>query len=119
MVAEGSYYGAVPDIANQSGFTNTANLNGSELNFINTQGAQYKYYWKNLGGSNWSYSGGESGPLATGNEAAAIAKIKNRFGGVLPVQFADGHAKALPFQKVVGDICYWTTDADGAHPNCN
>ena len=118
MVVEGSYYGAVPDIANQSGLTNTANLNGNELAFINTQGGQYKYYWKNIGGANWSYSGGESGPLAVGNEAAAIAKIKNRFGGVLPVQFADGHAKALPFQKVVGDICLWTTDADGAHPNC-
>ncbi len=119
MVAEGSYYGAVPDIANQSGYTQLANLNGTELSFINSQGGQYKFYWKNIGGANWSFTGGESGPLALGNEAAAIAKIKNRFNGVIPVQFADGHAKAMPFQRVIGDICLWTTDADGAHPNCS
>lgn len=118
MVVDASYYGAVPDIANESGRMNLANMNGNELAFINNQGAQYKFYWKNIGGANWSYTGGESGPLKVGNAATAITLGKGRYAGVVPTQFADGHAKAMPYEKLVFDICNWTTDVDGAHPNC-
>ena len=119
LVTDASYYGVVPDVTNESGLTVTANLNGNELAFLNTQGAQYKFYWKNISNANWSYTGGESGPLATGNSAKTIALAKTRYGGQVPVQFVDGHAKALPYNKLVGDVCLWTTDQDGAHPNCN
>lgn len=118
MIIDGTYYGAVPDIANESGLTDTSKLNGSELAFINTQGSQYKYYWKNIGNSNWSFSGGENGPLSTGNRANAVLLGKQRHAEQVNAQFADGHTKSLPYVKAIGDICYWTTDADGPHPAC-
>ena len=119
MVVEASFYGAVPDVSNRSGLTVSANLSGNEAHFINSQGTQYKHYWKNIGGANWSFSGGEDGHLRNGNEVAALERIRSRYQGLLPVQFTDGHAKALPYQNVVGDICLWTTDVDGSHPRCN
>jgi len=45
--------------------------------------------------------------------------MKNRHSGMINCQFSDGHVKAMPYKKVVGDICLWTTDAEGAHPGCN
>jgi prepilin-type processing-associated H-X9-DG protein len=56
--------------------------------------------------------------LKTGNEAAAIALGKARHGGQHNCQFTDGHTKSVPYNRVIGDICLWTTDADGAHPAC-
>ena len=38
--------------------------------------------------------------------------------GQVNCQFSDGHAKSMTYQRVVGDICLWTTDADGPHPKC-
>ncbi len=119
MITDASYYGVVPDVYNQSGNTDISKLNGNEAAFIDAQGGQYKYYWKNIGNSNWSYSGGEGGNLKVGNEAAAVTLGKTRHAQQINVQFADGHAKAVPYNKAVGDICLWTTDADGAHPACN
>ncbi|MBS1723385.1 MAG: prepilin-type N-terminal cleavage/methylation domain-containing protein [Armatimonadetes bacterium] len=119
MLIDASFYGAVPDIANQSGITEVSKLNGTELAFIDSQGAQYRYYWKNLGNSNWSYSGGESGPLSVGHEKQAMQLMENRYGGQLAAQFTDGHAKVVPYKKALGDICLWTSDADGPHPKCN
>lgn len=119
MIIDGTYYGAVPDVGNQSGLADTSKLNGNELAFANAQGSQYKYYWKNIGGANWSYSGGETGPLATGNEAKAVQMGKTMHSGKLNAQFADGHTKTLDYNQAIGNICYWSTDLDGAHPNCS
>ena len=112
MVADARYYGAVPDIMNESGHLNLTKFQGTELAdtqaYVNNQGAQYKYYWKNIGGANWSYSGGESGPLSTGAGTAAAYKLGHDFAsGTLNAQFADGHAKATPYDRVIGDICLW------------
>ena len=112
VVTDSSFYGVVPDIANESGKTDTSKLNGAELAYINSQGGQYKSYWKNIGGANWSYSGG------TLNATDALAKQKGRHGGKVICQFGDGHAKTYDYEKVIGDICLWTTDADGTHPQC-
>ena len=112
MITDGSYYGLVPDITNQSGLTDTTKLNGLEAAYVNNQGTQYKDYWKNIGSANWSYSGGTLSP------ADAILKGKQRHAQQINCQFADGHAKALPYNQAVGNVCYWTTDTDGAHPNC-
>jgi len=121
MLVDASFYGVVPDILNKSGLMDTSKLNGNEYQYILDQSKgvpQYEFYWKNIGGANWSYSGGENGPLRTGNEKAVLDMMKNRYGGMLPAQFADGHSKVLPYQKLVGDICLWTTDSDGPHPKC-
>lgn len=113
MLVDASYYGAVPDIYNESGLTDMSKLNGSERQYIDDQGSQYKSYWKNIGGANWSYSGGTlSGP-------AALGLGPKRHNGVVNAQFADGHAKSLQYKNAIGNICLWTTDADGEHPACS
>jgi prepilin-type N-terminal cleavage/methylation domain-containing protein/prepilin-type processing-associated H-X9-DG protein len=114
LLVDASYYGAVPDITNESGMAITANMSGNELAFINSQGGQYKSYWKNIGNSKWSWNNGVNTDPVT-----AIQGIKGRHNEQINCQFVDGHVKSIPFAKVIGDVCLWTTDQDGAHPNCN
>lgn len=113
MIIDATYYGVVPDVNNLSGYTDMTKLNGLESAFIDAQGSQYRSYWKNMGGANWSYSGG------TLSDADAVAKGKKLYGGQLNAQFTDGHTKSVPISKAIGNVCYWTTDQDGPHPNCN
>ncbi|RYG21086.1 prepilin-type N-terminal cleavage/methylation domain-containing protein [bacterium] len=108
LTIEASYYGAGPDVQNLSGVTDMSKLNGNELAFIQAQNANYPSYWKNIGDSNWTASGL--------TDAAAVQALKKR--DKLNVQWADGHAKTLPWQQAVGNVCYWSTDVEGAHPNC-
>lgn len=112
MITDATYYGAVPDVANESGIADTGKMNGGELAFANAQGSQYRYYWKNIGGSKWSYNGGNT------TAAQALVDGPKMHGGKLNVQFTDGHTKSLDYKSVIGNICWWTTDLDGAHPNC-
>jgi prepilin-type N-terminal cleavage/methylation domain-containing protein len=108
---EASYYGAGPDVTNASGVTDMSKLNGQELAYINAQNTNYPSYWKNIGDADWTAKG------AAGLTAAqAVQAIKKR--EKLNVEWADGHAKTLPWQQAVGNICYWSTDVEGAHPNC-
>jgi len=126
MMTDATYYGAGTDILNDSGFTVLANLNGNELAYMTTNGGQYPYYWGNIGGGTWvrdANNGTGSIPGSGTHLPAAYAALlvnegKQLHSGQVNNQFADGHAKSLPYQKVVGDICLWTTDAEGAHPNC-
>lgn len=121
MIVDSTYYGAGPDVLNESGLTDLSKLNGNEATYMNTNGTQYVHYWANIGGATWVRDGGSPGiaPISTAAAAGYVNKGKQMHGGQINVQWADGHAKSLPYQKVVGDICLWTTDADGAHPNCN
>lgn len=112
VIVDATYYGAAPDANNFSGLTNMAHLNGNEAAWITGPGAQYANYWQNIGGGQWSYGGGVETP------AQSVINGPSLFNGKINVQWADGHAKSLNYAAVVGDICYWTTDADGAHPNC-
>lgn len=112
MTVDASFYGAVPDVYNESGITDVSKLNGNEKQWVDDQGSQYKSYWKNIGNANWSYQGG----TLSGKDALQLGP--NRHGGVINAQFADGHAKSLPYKRVIGDICLWTTDAEGPHPAC-
>lgn len=48
VVTDSSFYGVVPDVNNESGIIDKTKLNGSELAYINAQGAQYKSYWKKI-----------------------------------------------------------------------
>ncbi len=123
IISDATYYGAAfdanaPGDANSSGYQATANcVNGTdcgvELKFATDQGGQYNKYWENIGNANWSYSGG------TINGAQAVPLGKQRHSEQVNVQFVDGHAKSLPYNRVVGDVCLWTTDQDGPHPKCN
>lgn len=112
MIVDATYYGAGVDIANQSGKLVNAVL-PADYNYVNNQGAQYIHYWKNIGNAKWSYSGGNV------TKDQALATGPNRHSEQINAQFVDGHTKSLPYNKVIGDVCFWTTDANVDHPNCN
>ncbi len=111
-LVDATYYGAAPDVCNESGklVNNAGNL---DCQYAQTQGPQYQYYWKNIGNSVWSWNNGVNTPAAQ-----ALQNGPNRHMNQVNVQFVDGHSKALPYDKAIGDICYWTTDSNAAHPNC-
>ena len=116
VCVDATYYGAGPDISNESGFLR--NQNANDAAYVTGLGAQYPNYWKNIGNARWSYApGGGSGSNPT--IAQAITDGQSRHSKMVVCQFADGHAKALPYDRVVGDVCLWAVDSlSGAHPGC-
>jgi prepilin-type N-terminal cleavage/methylation domain-containing protein len=112
MVVDATYYGAVPDVKNQSGF-GLKNSNGQEGAYADQLGAQYQSYWMNIGNSNWSWSGGTVTP------ALALQLGPTRHQKQIVCQFADGHTKSLPYDRVITDMCLWAaTDRGGPHVAC-
>ncbi len=143
MIVDGSSYGTGPDVTSsaaggsaglqgESGLVDPTKLNGNEFTWA-TGGTGnpvpfYAHYWMNQGGGlgggvAWTFASdgntsGDSTPQEVAN-ALSAGGIQSRHSGHLNVQWTDGHAKNLDWKQTVGNICYWTTDADGAHPNCN
>jgi len=112
MIIDASYYGAGPDVTNESGLWRTDHANGFESAYVTNQNTNYAHYWENQGASNWTQSG------AATNPALAEQLIQKLYNGKLNVQWTDGHAKSLDWHQTVGDICVWSTDVEGAHPAC-
>ncbi len=120
LITDASYYGVAFDASNESKLRTAGDaldkqLNGTEAKFATDQQPQYANYWKNIGNADWS------GPTSNGTLSGvdALAKAKTRHSEQINVQFVDGHAKSFNYKRVISDVCLWTTDADGAHPNCN
>ncbi len=124
MFVDSSYYGAAPDVCNESGHminaaptgggsVPTSSSTNADCAYATGQGSFYPNYWMNIGNSNWSYSGGTVTP------ATALTLGPERHSGQINVQFVDGHTKSIPYLQVIGNICLWTTDADAPHPWCN
>ena len=125
MITDATYYGVAPDLSltNESGVQQTSHFsNGTdatvEATLANSQGVQYVHYWKNIGNSRMSYNV-NGGAWAEPTNAQADSDIQARHTSLINCQFADGHVKSLRWEQVVGDVCLWTTDADGPHPACN
>jgi prepilin-type N-terminal cleavage/methylation domain-containing protein/prepilin-type processing-associated H-X9-DG protein len=142
MIMDSGYYGVGPDVTaaaagatgsdnggalGYSGVASAANYNGAEFAYVNGQGHYYDYYWMNQGngiGGGVGFSVDPSSaatfpPTTDIAEAVSTSGIQSRHGGHLNVQWTDGHAKNLSWQQTVGNICNWSTDVEGAHPNCN
>ena len=122
LVTDGTYYGVGPDVFGDSGIkdyvANCTTDNGAsncsnEQAWATQNGGQYRNYWANVGNAKWSYSGG------TETATTSVANGPSRHQNVINCQFADGHVKAMPYKRVIGDVCLWTTDVDGSHPKCN
>lgn len=112
LLMDATFEGAAPDASNESGIWNIGHANGLEAAFLNNLDPNYNQFWMNQGGSNWSQTGGTVTPLQAGN------LIPTLYNGRLNVAWTDGHTKSLDWHQTVGDICFWSTDIEGAHPNC-
>jgi prepilin-type N-terminal cleavage/methylation domain-containing protein/prepilin-type processing-associated H-X9-DG protein len=126
LACDATYYGASMDLGNEDG---TKPYEGSPttpvgsaagdtpvsttLAYFSNQGSQYVSYWKNIGNANWTYSGSNL------SASQAETLIPERHTTFVNCQFVDGHVKAIRYSDLIHNICYWTTDADGPHPNCN
>jgi prepilin-type N-terminal cleavage/methylation domain-containing protein len=139
MMMDASYYGVGPDVTapaaggpsvdpkGESGVVNLSVLNGREFSYVTYSNSFYQHYWMNQGdgiggGVGWSVDPNNDGGTPTDSEiAAALGQygVPGRHNGHLNVQWTDSHASSLPWQATVGNICYWSTDAEGAHPNCD
>lgn len=109
MMCDATYYGAGPDVSNQSGYLR--NQNGNEVAFATQNGSQYPNYWKNIGNSKWSYYPGGGGSTSNPTIPDAITLGKARHSGTIVCQFVDGHTKAVPYDRAVGDVCLWAVDS--------
>ncbi len=115
LITDATYYGVVPDVNNESGL-GLINSNGQESAYVTAQGSFYAEYWKNIGNARWSWNGGQS--MAPDPSASVLAG-KSRHSEQINVQFVDGHAKSIPYNRLITDMCLWSTDAEGAHASCN
>jgi len=113
LMMDATLEAAAPDVSNESGLWNIGHANGLEAAFVNSLDPDYLQFWMNQGGSNWTQTGGGVTPLQAGN------LIPQLYNGRLNVAWTDGHTKSLDWHQTVGDICYWSTDIEGAHPNCS
>ena len=139
LLMDAGYYGVGPDVMNATGITNCANFTlgicgptspeYSQMTGLATGSPStfYANYWANQGQGNYSQNGASDGaaPFAAGSaepNGVNYQYLTNdlmRHGGHFNVEFTDTHAKNIPYQQTIGNICMWTTDVEGPHPNCN
>ncbi len=120
LITEGTYYGAAPDVNSESKIP-VQNANTNDAAYVdaasNPAGGQYTHYWANIGNAQWSYGGGGKAGAATGLPSD-IPLGQARHTGFVNCQFVDGHVKSIRYENLISNMCYWATDADGAHPGC-
>jgi prepilin-type N-terminal cleavage/methylation domain-containing protein len=84
-MADTIYYNTLP--------RNPVRLKGDPVGFNPAPPSGYATYWRNIGSRTWP-----------GTDAAARTEGKMRHSGVITLIFGDGHAKALPYDRVVDDL---------------
>jgi prepilin-type N-terminal cleavage/methylation domain-containing protein/prepilin-type processing-associated H-X9-DG protein len=98
VLLDGSYYGALPQNPPTIGtFTPTGS---------------YLSYWKNIGNSYIFRWASVTGPAAEPSNAEAVLLGKQRHSEQINIQFADGHTKSIPYNRVVTDILPWNPFAN-------
>jgi len=135
---DSGYWKVGPDVVNATGLTVCSHLTagvcpgtgGSNAEYYQliggtvpaNQSPYFVSFWANQGAGNYSQNGSNpqfvtsaTTPSALQFLATDITRHDGRFNAV----FIDGHAKNLPYQQTIGDVCLWTTDVEGPHPNCN
>ena len=122
IIADATYYGVAPDagdgtntVAGESGLV-PQNFNTADPAYIASK-PFYAHYWENLGNSTWSYNTANSGAVT--DTTIARSAIQARHTSLINCEFSDGHAKAIRWEQVVSNACYWVTDVTGPHPGCN
>jgi len=138
LIMDSGYWNVGPDVTNSTGLTNCSHLTAGVCPGIGGTNAEYYQliggtitanqspyfvsFWADQGGGNYSQNGSNPTyitPSTNPNAATFLANDITRHGGRFNVEFTDTHAKNLPYQLTIGDVCYWTTDTEGPHPSCN
>ncbi len=138
LLMDSGYWKVGPDVVNATGLTVCANLTagvcpgegGTNAEYYQViggtapanQSPYFVNYWANQGGGYYSRNG--SNPAyVTANTTPSVAQFLatdlTRHYGRFNVEFTDTHVKNLPYQQTIGNVCLWTTDVEGSHPNCN
>jgi len=138
LAMDSGYWKTGPDVVNASGLTNCSHLTagscptpgGTNAEYFQeiggtipaNQSLYFVSFWANQGGGNYSQHG--SNPIYVTNSTNPdssffLSQDLTRHAGRFNVEFTDTHAKNMPYQLTIGDVCYWTTDVEGPHPNCN
>lgn len=138
LLMDSGYWKLGPDVVNASGLTNCSHLTagvcpasgGTNAEYYQLIGGtvpanQSLYFvssWANQGGGSYSQNGSNPTYVTSSTNPSAayfLAQDITRHNGRFNVEFTDTHAKNMPYQLTIGDVCYWTTDTEGAHPGCN
>jgi len=93
VILDGSYYGALP-------------VNPPALGSFTPSGS-YLRYWKNVGNSYLFRWASPTGPGAEPSDAEAVELGKSRHSAQINAQFADGHTKSIPYDKLITDQTLW------------
>ena len=138
LLMDSGYWKTGPDVVNATGLTNCGHLTAGVCPGVGGTNAEYYQiiggtipanespyfvsFWANQGAGVYSQNG--SNPTyvtssTTPSAATFLARDITRHNGRFNVEFTDTHAKNLAYQQTIGDVCYWTTDVEGPHPNCN
>jgi len=135
---DSGYWKVGPDVVDATGLTVCSHLTAGVCPSLGGTNAEYYQliggsvpanqspyfvsFWANQGGGIYSQNGSNpkyvtsaTTPTASQFLAQAVKRHDGRFNAV----FIDGHAQNLPYQQTIGDVCLWTTDVEGSHPNCN
>ncbi|MES2463551.1 MAG: prepilin-type N-terminal cleavage/methylation domain-containing protein [Armatimonadota bacterium] len=110
VMVDGTYYNVLP----RNGSVGPVRLKGDAGGFDpqTASSGNYKDYWKSIGNANkfrWVNNARQ-----TPSDAEAVKLGKERHQGVINAMFADGHVKAIPFEKLVDDFQLWDPWKQGA-----
>ena len=135
---DSGYWKVTPDVVNATGLTICSHLTAgvcppqggtnAEYNQVvggsdpKNQSPYFVSFWANQGGGRYSQDGSNPRYITSTTAPPAsqfLTNVTSRHGGRFNAVFIDGHSKNLPYQQTVGDVCLWTTDVEGPHPNCH
>lgn len=135
---DSGYWKVGPDVVNATGFTVCSHLTSGSCPDSGGTNAEYYQliggtqtanqspyfvsFWANQGAGNYSQNGSNPRYVTSATSPSSsqfLSTVITRHDGRFNAVFIDGHAKNLPYQQTIGDVCLWTTDVEGPHPACN
>lgn len=134
---DSGYWKVGPDVVNASGLTICSHLTAGVCPSVGGSNAEYYQliggtdpanqspyfvsFWANQGAGDYSVEGSNPRyvtPTTTPPASDFLSRVVRRHDCRFNAAFIDGHAKNMPYQQTIGDVCFWTTDVEGPHPNC-
>lgn len=100
IIMDTTYYDLLPKYTDDNGAqVISGQLNGDPFNFIPSTGNGYLPYWTQIGNGEYTSPEPKGAALKTFQDRA-----KSRHSGIMNCTWADGHAKAINYDKLVNDL---------------